>query len=438
MPSITAHEIEAGATAYRRLIQLVGLQVLVAVTAALYRSALVGEPGPALALAVVSLTLGLVFLLAGAVTAYTLAKSVDAGPAWLWALALLLPGLSLLVLLYLHLRAGAWCRRRRIETGLLGPTAAAVARLRLAARAKPRTVADRLVGGAAIALLAALALAAPAHLYVKPRVEQRRATEELRREYTRLTALPPETARAFFDATHAECRRRAGAVEGDAHTCLDAAFAERLGRVLTLESPQWEPHPDPGWAKLGFTVRVVDGALPEQPTAITDYDCGDGRPFRIERPIDSARASVLVPRRPGPCVLKVSLKEGRWSLGSGLAVETPAPTPVPLDLTGLPSVVGVSDAAAPAAGASAQGQGLPPALVDPLLRNTEVSLLSWHWRTAGEELAVRVRTPGLVSLADYVSTVQRLPECKFAEITTPLPEGERNFEAEIVIGLKAE
>jgi hypothetical protein len=433
MPA-TASDLESGATAYRRLIQLVGLQALLAVTAQVLGSAVAGDATLTLVVAAVFLAMALGALIAGAVTAYTLARHADIGAAWLWPLALLVPGLSLVALLYLHLRARQWCHGHRIETGLLGPTRRALERLRAAARVPRRSLGDRLVTAMGAVAAVALILAVPAHAYLRPAIERRLLADELRGEYTRLTALSPEAARVFFDETHAACLEK-GALDAKSQAgCLDAAFEQRLGRVLLLEAPQWEPHPDPAWAKLSFAMRALDGAVPQGPTTLTDLECGDDRPFRMERAAEVAgdRASVLVPRKPGPCRLKVSIKDGRWSLGQPLALETPAPTPVPLDplgsTGGVTGAMGISDP-------TTAGQGLPHPLVDPLLRDPEVAFLGWEWLTPGRELKVRVRAPGLASLADYLGRIRKLPECEYAE-PVALPEG-RPIEAELTIRLRA-
>src|SRR5262245_56919530 len=105
-PMPAASNLESGATAYRRLIQLVGLQALLAVTAPLLRSAVADDPRLALLLAASFLVLTLVVLIAAAATAYSLARHADIAPAWLWALAFFVPGVSLGGLLYVHRRAG--------------------------------------------------------------------------------------------------------------------------------------------------------------------------------------------------------------------------------------------------------------------------------------------------------------------------------------------
>ena len=309
-----------------------------------------------------------------------------------------------------------------------------------------------MITGSAVALAGGLVLLVAALQYIRPTIESRRVEKEVGSDYASVTALAPAVAAGLFDEAHGECFRKAyrsrwygGALDRAAYGgCLDAVFQERLGRLVVLEGPDWVPHPDPGWEKLAFTVRIIDGQLPEEPKVLSVLDCGDGKPFRTERSAEGfanpgtgakeARASTLVPRRPGPCRLTVHLKCGRWQLGEGLSVETRGPAPAPAPAEGF-SRAGTGLTASSDAAESARG--LPRGLVDPLLKAPSVSLLSWEWLRQGESLKVRVKSQGLVSLADFLSALQKLPECAAVELMSQRPDASGAIEAEVGISLKA-
>lgn len=78
----------------------------------------------------------LVFLLAGldlsvamAVTVHRLMGVLGGVPA-LWALGMFVPLLNILLLLVINARSQAWCRKRGIQVGFLGPTPESTDRLR--------------------------------------------------------------------------------------------------------------------------------------------------------------------------------------------------------------------------------------------------------------------------------------------------------------------
>src|SRR3954468_10535597 len=116
-------KIVAVATHYRRLVLLVGVLMLMGV--ALQASTLAGpSAAPALALLVLLAALGVSIFMA--VTVYRLMSLIDDGVPVLWAIATLLPIVSLLILLVISQKMQRWCRRRDIYVGLLGPANASI------------------------------------------------------------------------------------------------------------------------------------------------------------------------------------------------------------------------------------------------------------------------------------------------------------------------
>jgi hypothetical protein len=65
--------------------------------------------------AVVGVSIGL------AVTAYRLMSLLEEGTPMLWAAAMFVPVVNLVALLVISSKSQAWCRKRRIYVGLLGP-----------------------------------------------------------------------------------------------------------------------------------------------------------------------------------------------------------------------------------------------------------------------------------------------------------------------------
>ena len=120
---VPAAVVVAVACHYRRLVVLVG--VLMLMGGALQASTLAGPSGgPALALVVLLAALGV--SIAMAVTVYRLMSLIDDGVPVLWAIATLLPIVSLLILLVISQKMQRWCRRRDIYVGLLGPAKASI------------------------------------------------------------------------------------------------------------------------------------------------------------------------------------------------------------------------------------------------------------------------------------------------------------------------
>ena len=120
-------DAEVIARLYRRLVLLVGLELLVGffngMLAALFREQkTIVESVVALGLLVLA-----VFLVA---TTYRLAARLDAGPPLLWAIAMFIPCLNVIVLLALSAVAQRWCKRHGIKVGFFGPTRESIEELR--------------------------------------------------------------------------------------------------------------------------------------------------------------------------------------------------------------------------------------------------------------------------------------------------------------------
>lgn len=121
-----ADNAETIAKLYRRLVLLVGLQILLGILPAPGPGKLLPGGEPAwLRLRLVVLTV----LGATAVTAYKLASHLEASAALAWAIAMFLPCINIFVLLVLSSKAQSWCQRYGIKVGLLGPTQQSVEEL---------------------------------------------------------------------------------------------------------------------------------------------------------------------------------------------------------------------------------------------------------------------------------------------------------------------
>jgi hypothetical protein len=121
-------DAEAIARLYRRLVLLIGVQILMGLVVQLAANP-EGEPGLAVLVLLVSLmaiaaTINLV------VTTYKLARRLKAGPPLLWAIALFIPCVNIFGLLALSSSAQSWCRRHGVKVGLLGPTKESIEELR--------------------------------------------------------------------------------------------------------------------------------------------------------------------------------------------------------------------------------------------------------------------------------------------------------------------
>jgi hypothetical protein len=122
-----ADDAEVIARLYRRLVLLVGLQIVLSFARlpAVFSSAPV-----AIAWTILVLLALIVVIAALVVTTYKLAGHLKAGPPILWAIALFLPCINIIGLLALSSQAQSWCRRYGIKVGLLGPTKESIEELR--------------------------------------------------------------------------------------------------------------------------------------------------------------------------------------------------------------------------------------------------------------------------------------------------------------------
>lgn len=120
---------EVIARLYRRLVILVGLQLVSALTV----QALAAAPfAGSFLVAVVADLLVFGTLIALPVTAYQLTSQMKEGSRSpiLWAVMMLLPCVNILSLLILSSRAQAWCRLYGIKVGFFGPTRESIEDLR--------------------------------------------------------------------------------------------------------------------------------------------------------------------------------------------------------------------------------------------------------------------------------------------------------------------
>jgi hypothetical protein len=137
-PAIPFAGAEAIARLYRRLVLVVGLQILLAV-ARIPVFLLVGGRSSAVVLGLVGLVFGLAILVTAvllAVTAYQLSAHLASVPI-LWALIMFVPCLNILGLLLLSAKAQAWCKQYGIRVGFLGPSLESIAELRRSADTSP-------------------------------------------------------------------------------------------------------------------------------------------------------------------------------------------------------------------------------------------------------------------------------------------------------------
>lgn len=121
-------DAETIARLYRRLVLLVGLHILASFPQILLQ---VGAPsqGEGLVMLVINLVL-LCVLVAMVITTYKLARVLGAGLPVLWAIAMFIPCLNIVMLLALSSKAQTWCRQYGIKVGLLGPTKESIEEVR--------------------------------------------------------------------------------------------------------------------------------------------------------------------------------------------------------------------------------------------------------------------------------------------------------------------
>jgi hypothetical protein len=127
----TALQAERVATLYRRIVLTIGAQLLGSFLGQML--AVGGAAADATALAILGLLLVVAALAASvacAVFTYQLTSELGDPVPWLWALAIFVPCVSIVVLLVLSSRAQAWCKERGIKVGLLGPTKESIEKLK--------------------------------------------------------------------------------------------------------------------------------------------------------------------------------------------------------------------------------------------------------------------------------------------------------------------
>jgi len=127
-----ADEAEAIAKLYRRLVLLVGGQILLSfVVRALPAMA---TPREAASGMIIFLMLGFLAALVAsiliAITAYQLTGRLRSGLPILWAIAMFVPCINIIALLALSSSAQSWCRRHGIKVGFLGPTKESIEEIR--------------------------------------------------------------------------------------------------------------------------------------------------------------------------------------------------------------------------------------------------------------------------------------------------------------------
>ena len=120
-PTVPIDRIETVAASYRMLVLLVGAQLLAGVV-----MQLIADPVVGLLLLLVLLVIAVMM----AVSAYRLMDGLGSAVPVLWAVAIFIPLLNLLVLAAISSRAQSWCKRYGIKVGFLGPTPASLERVR--------------------------------------------------------------------------------------------------------------------------------------------------------------------------------------------------------------------------------------------------------------------------------------------------------------------
>ena len=124
---VSVEEAEGIAKLYRRLVLLVGLQILLGIVQVPLSESPEAQKAQ---VGLIVLAVLLVVLVAVAVTAYQLTLLLDAGSPVFWAIAMFLPCINVLVLLVLSAKAQDWCRRYGIKVGFFGPTKESIEALR--------------------------------------------------------------------------------------------------------------------------------------------------------------------------------------------------------------------------------------------------------------------------------------------------------------------
>jgi len=120
--------VEAVARLYRQLVLLVGMQLILGFFQGLTQAT--SSSGYSFLTAAALMLIGLLVAIAMATTTYKLTGHLGAGMPILWAVAMFLPLVNIVVLLVLSAKAQGWCQRYGIKVGLLGPTQESLGRLR--------------------------------------------------------------------------------------------------------------------------------------------------------------------------------------------------------------------------------------------------------------------------------------------------------------------
>jgi len=114
---------------YRRLVLLVGFQILLGLVQLPLQAAASRDGAQIVILLLVALG-SLSLLVAIAVTAYQLSGHLRESVPLLWAIVMFIPCFNLIGLLVLSAKATAWCNRYGLKVGLLGPTKESIEDLR--------------------------------------------------------------------------------------------------------------------------------------------------------------------------------------------------------------------------------------------------------------------------------------------------------------------
>jgi hypothetical protein len=124
-----ADEAEAIARLYRRLVLLVGAQLLLGF---FFNSLSVVARGSAAVGILVLLAFPVVVAISIfiAITAYKLSNRLQSGLPILWAIAMFIPCVNIITLLALSSIATSWCRRHGIKVGFFGPTKESIEEIR--------------------------------------------------------------------------------------------------------------------------------------------------------------------------------------------------------------------------------------------------------------------------------------------------------------------
>ena len=126
-PPIPFDQAENIARLYRRLVLLVGLQLLLGF---LHSPMALSTNSAASVILTIIVLLLLVVAVSLVVTAYQLAQQMGESVPILWAIAMFVPCLNIIVLLILSSKAQSWCRRYGIAVGFFGPSKESIEELR--------------------------------------------------------------------------------------------------------------------------------------------------------------------------------------------------------------------------------------------------------------------------------------------------------------------